>query len=129
MQPQEYTETLFTMAGIVKDAWKELGDLAVRPYRWTDDRIIKVVFLVASIDTLVDGFTDFITYCEEVLPQGYPFSKAEEVVFDGTVTIGLRLKELKGYLIMSDEETKLMEKINGALFNTILAGQKLTTEV
>ena len=132
MQPQEYTETLSTMVGIVKDAWKELGDLAMMPYRWTGDRDatrIKVVFLAASIDTLVDDFTNFITYCEEVLPQGYPFSRAKEVVFDGTVTIDLRLKELKGYLIMSDEETKLMEKINDALFNTILAGQELTTEV
>ena len=132
MQPQEYTETLSTMVGIVKDAWKELDDLAMMSSRWTGDRDttrIKVVFLAASIDTLLYDFTNFITDCEKVLPQGYPFSRAKEVVFGGAVTIGLTLKELKGYLIMSDEETKLMEKINDALFNTILAGQELTTEV
>ena len=132
MQPQEYTETLSTMVGIVKDAWKELSDLAMKPCRWTCDHEvtrIKVIFLAASIDTLLYDFTNFIADCEKVLPQGYPFSRAKEVVFDGTVTIGLTLKELKGYLIMSDKETKLMEKINDALFNTILAGQELPTEV
>ena len=124
-----YIGQLRTNLDEVQTAWKKLGDLAVKPSRWTDDRLIKVVFLVASIDTLVKDFMGFVTYCEEVLPQGYPFSRAEEVVFDGTVTIGLKLKELEGYLIMSDEETELMKRIRGALFTIILAGQELTKEV
>ena len=124
-----YIGQLRTNLDEAQTAWKKLGDLTVKTSRWADDLIIKVVFLVASIDTLLDDFTDFITYCEEVLPQGYPFSRAEEVVFDGAVTIGLKLKELEGYLIMSDEEAELMKRINGALFTIILAGQELTKEV
>ena len=69
MQPQEYTETLSTMVGIVKDAWKELSDLAMKPCRWTGDHEvtrIKVIFLAASIDTLLYDFTNFIADCEKV---------------------------------------------------------------